>query len=57
MLLKGGERRLPRDLGQLAENDWPQFRDYANAPSTLHSEKTQAFERSLRSSCVAQAAR
>lgn len=57
VLLKGGERRLPRDLGQLAENDWPQFRDYANAPSTLHSEKTQAFERSLRSRCVAQAAR
>jgi SAM-dependent methyltransferase len=57
VLLKGGRRRLPRDLCEPAENDWPQFRDYANAPSTLHSEKTQAFERSLRRRCVAQAAR
>jgi SAM-dependent methyltransferase len=48
VLLKGGGRRLPRNFCQLAENDWPQFRDYANAPSTMPSEKTQAFERSLR---------
>jgi SAM-dependent methyltransferase len=48
VLLKGGRRRLPRNLRQLMENEWAQFRDYANKPSTLQSEKTQAFERSLR---------
>jgi SAM-dependent methyltransferase len=57
VLLKGGRRVLPRNWRELAENDWPQFRDYANAQATLHSEKTQAFERSLRRRCVAQAAR
>ena len=57
VLLKDGGRRLPRNLCQLAENDWPRFRNFANAPSTMLSEKTQAFERSLRSRCVAQATR
>jgi SAM-dependent methyltransferase len=57
VLLKGGQRRLPRNLRQLAENDWPQFRDYANAVSTPLNEKTQAFQRSLRPRSVAQAAR
>ena len=48
VLLKGGGRTLPRNLRQLMENEWPQFRDYANTSSTPQSEKTQAFERSLR---------
>jgi SAM-dependent methyltransferase len=48
VLLNGGGRTLPRNLRQLMQNEWPRFRDYANTPSTLQSEKTQAFERSLR---------
>lgn len=50
VLIKGGHVKLPvGNLRQLAESEWHYFRHYANASQTRESEKTQAFERALRS--------
>jgi SAM-dependent methyltransferase len=48
VLLKGGTRMFPSNLKPLMENEWEQFRRYANDSSTPPREKTQAFERAIR---------
>jgi SAM-dependent methyltransferase len=46
VLIKDGSRLIPADFVDQAQSAWnPYFKDYANAPDTPWSEKTQAYFR------------
>jgi hypothetical protein len=50
VFVKDGKQELPRNFQELAESEWPAFREYSNNPSTRNTEKTQAYERAQRRS-------
>ena len=52
VLLKGGTQKLPLNVSELMESEWPQFRKYANASTTSPNEKSQCYERAKRRSAV-----